>query len=93
MNSIVENIDRSLKPSLFFLTEQLEFCKSKKGPRKYSQSILAMALIWKRASTSLYKLILSEGMLKLPSIRCSTRLSRCFSVNTGLSHQAIKYLK
>uniref|UniRef100_A0A0K2TLQ7 Uncharacterized protein n=1 Tax=Lepeophtheirus salmonis TaxID=72036 RepID=A0A0K2TLQ7_LEPSM len=52
-----------------------------------------MDLIWKRASTSFYKLILSEGIPKLPSIRWLTRLLSCSKADIGLNHQTIKYLE
>ena len=43
--------------------------------RRYSQALLGMACMWNSSSSSLYKQILNEGVLSLPSLRTINRLS------------------
>ena len=52
-----------------------------------------MASVWNSTFSSLYKQILSEGVLTLPSTRTLYRLSSSLTVDTGFSDSALKYTK
>ena len=65
-----------------FLTEQLSLvCKKPKG-RRFSNSLLAMAVMWHDISPAAYKQIMSEGLLTLPSERHLRNLTS--ALNTDL---------
>ena len=80
-----------LKQKWLFNLEQLRLSISKK--KKYSQSTLSMALNWLLTSPCLYRQILNEEMLSLPSSGYLKRLSRAFSVTTGFDQTALKYVE
>ncbi len=83
-----EELDRKLG----FLCEQLGLVISTKNHRHYSPGLLASALLWKTTSTALYKHLLADSLLTLPSISHLQRLSKAFSAETGISASALSYL-
>ena len=49
--------------------------------------------MWNSTSSSLYKQILNEGMITLPSTRTLYRLSFAITFGTGFTDSALKYIK
>ncbi|TRY63821.1 hypothetical protein TCAL_15225, partial [Tigriopus californicus] len=86
-NTIIDRMElfKSLAPdsakaaSMSFLQEQVELLLKEKNGRKYSSSLLACALLWMNTSPALYKQILNDGVLALPSV------SRLRSLSSGLN--------
>lgn len=66
----VDPEDDDMGKKLTFIREQLQHStvRDKKQVR-YSPQLLTMATIWQMMSPSLYKSILQEGILTLPSVR------------------------
>ena len=84
-------LTEKLKQKWLFNLEQLHLSISKK--KKYSQSTLSMAMNWQLTSPCLYRQILNEEMLSLPSSGYLKRLSSAFIVNTGFDQCALKYVE
>ncbi len=85
--------DETKRKKLGFLSEQLSLVITPKNARKYSADLLAAALMWKTTSTSLYRQLIREDCLTLPSIGHLTRLSKALTTGTGLSKSSSAYLK
>lgn len=88
-NHIEKNGDESLCTKLLFLAEQLKLCIHDKYARRYSPSLLAMALMWDQRSPGLYSQILDEKVSTLPS---SISLSSSFNMETGSTESTKAYL-
>ncbi len=88
-------LDEDQEIKLGFLAEQLrvQLAGTKKFARRYSPSLLACAMLWKCTSTSLYKQIVEQGVLSLPSVSHLTHMSTSLSMSTGLTDTTLKYLK
>ena len=84
--------DCSKKRRYGFILEQLSFIKRDNGS-SYSSSLLALAALWVHSSPSLYKQIIQDDILYLPSYKYIKRLSNVLSVDTGLSAATFSYLK
>ena len=87
-----EAMDESVIKRLLFLCEQLKLSVTSAKGRRYSNSLLALSAMWESTSTSLYKLILEDNVLCLPSLKWIQRLSRGFTVETGFSNSTKSYL-
>ena len=70
---------------LLFLIEQLRLATISPYRRRYSPSLLACIFVWESSSPSLYKQILKENVLSVPSIRHLHSLSKTFCMDTGLT--------
>eukprot|EP00096_Caligus_rogercresseyi_P012155 TRINITY_DN500_c0_g2_i14.p1 TRINITY_DN500_c0_g2~~TRINITY_DN500_c0_g2_i14.p1 ORF type:complete len:195 (-),score=12.92 TRINITY_DN500_c0_g2_i14:280-864(-) len=55
--------------------EQLNLLSRKENARRYSPTLLAVACLWENTSPSLYRMILRDGFLTLPSSSHLRRLS------------------
>ncbi len=84
--------DHTTRKKLLFLSEQLSLVLSPKKGRKYSSDLLAAAVMWKTTSTALYKQLLREDCLTLPSISLLTKLSKSVTTDTGVSQASVGYL-
>ena len=84
---VTEEVSRKMS----FLMEQLQLAVGSK--KNYSKDLLVLSMVWKATSTSLYKAILSDGILSLPSIRTLRRLSEPIRVCTGSTESNTKYLE
>ena len=77
-----------------FLVEQLQLATLKdKRQRRYSVSLLSMAVLWENCSPALYSQLLSDGVLCLPSRKRIHDLTQAFNVDKGLSKSTRAYLK
>ncbi len=85
-------MDDALGAKLKFISEQLALAGVKKNGRRYSPDLLACAMMWKCTSTALYKQILQQELICLPSLSHLTRLSSALSMTTGFSESRVKYL-
>ena len=81
------------KRTFSFALEQIKLSLVDPKQRRYSPGLLACAMMWQNTSTALYKLLLSEKVLCLPSIRHLKRLSKAIEVDTGVNDTTIRYLK
>ena len=88
-----DSFDDDMRKKLEFSIEQMRLCLKKKESRRYSPSLLACAMMWNNTSSSLYKQMLSENILCLPTIRHLQNLSSSISMNTGLTENTVLYLK
>ncbi len=76
-----------------FLCEQLELALKTPATRRYSNDLLACCTLWENTSPALYKQIVSEGFLSLPSVRRIHQLSQALLTETGLKPSTFAYLK
>ena len=84
--------DHTTRKKLLFLSEQLSLALSTKKGRKYSSDLLSAAIMWKTTSTALYKQLLREDCLTLPSLSLLTKLSKSVTTDTGISQASVGYL-
>ncbi len=85
--------DEDLNRKLGFLQEQLSLLLVPKQKRKYSTDLLTAALMWKATSPVLYRQLLNEKLLTLPSLSHLQKLSRIFTTETGVTSSVLSYLK
>ena len=85
--------DYSMQRKLLFISEQLSLAMTVKNARKYSSDLLTAALMWKTTSSALYRQLLNEDCLTLPTFAHLTRLSRALTTDTGMSESSKSYLK
>jgi len=86
------SLDESVNGKLLFLVEQLKLATMSPYRRRYSPSLLTLALMWENSSPSLYKQLIEENVLSLPSIRHLRTLSKAFSMDTGLTESTRSFL-
>ncbi len=84
-------MDEAIEKKLLFLLEQMHLAIFPSNKR-YSPALLAMASMWLSSSSSLYKQIIDEDILSLPSVRHLKRISKALSVECGLTSSAKAYL-
>ena len=75
-----------------FITEQLRLSKASKFGRKYSTKFILTTLQWMKTSPALYRLMLDEDLLTLPSLSYLQRLSSSYDLETGLTSSSLAYL-
>ena len=75
-----------------FLMEQLSLLYSKPNGRRYSQQTLSKSVIWNDISPALYRQILADNILTLPSTRHNKRLGSALKTDLDLADSSIKYL-
>ncbi len=92
MINLAEN-DSELSKKIGFLSEQLQLAMRSKVHRRYSKDLLACSVMWENTSPSLYKQMVSEGFLTLPSVRRMHQLSNALITETGLQPSSIAYLQ
>ncbi len=93
LKSAVETANPELGKKLTFLTEQLNLSKESQRSRRYSTSFLFSALGWQKSSPNLYRQLINEGILTLPSISYLKHLGSTFSLESGFSSSTVSYLK
>ena len=79
-------------PKICFLIEQLSLAFRKPCQRRYSSSLLAMAVTWQKISPAAYKQIFEEGILTLPTERYIRHLISAISVDMKLGVSTKAYL-
>ena len=60
---------------------------------RYRPEFVWTALSWMKTSPALYRVLQTDGLLTLPTMRYLKRISSSFSLETGLSTGVISYLK
>ncbi len=80
-------------PKIMFLREQLILSTLPSNRRRYSSDMLIASSLWKATSPALYKQLIREDMLTLPSIQHLRHLSMPLRVDLGMSSSSIAYLK
>jgi len=75
--------DESLSQKLEFISEQLSLALMPANSRRYSTKLLWHCLTWMKTGPAVYKVLLSDGFLTLPSLSRLHRLSSAFSLETG----------
>ncbi len=85
--------DVPLSNKLSFIIEQLELANCSKHTRRYSTSFVWSAISWMKSSPALYRQLISEGMMTLPSISYLKQIASKVSLETGLSSSSIAYLE
>ena len=92
--SLVSTFPPARQPQIEFLIEQLQLSLvENKKQRRYSVSLLSLAVLWENCSPALYSQILSDEVLCLPSRKRIHDLTHAFSVETGLSSSTRAYLQ
>ena len=92
--SLVSTFPPARQPQIEFLIEQLQLSLvENKKQRRYSVSLLSLAVLWENCSPALYSQILSDEVLCLPSRKRIHDLTHAFSVETGLSSSIRAYLQ
>jgi hypothetical protein len=84
--------DEDQSRKLKFLQEQLRLLACPSKSRRYSPDLLAAAMMWKTTSPSLYRQLIRESVLTLPSLAHLQRLSQVFTTETGLTGSSLSYL-
>jgi hypothetical protein len=85
-------IDESKGKKISFLIEQLQLANQTVHSRRYSTNFLWSAISWLKTSPVLYKLLIEDGLLTLPSSSYLKQLSGAFSLESGLSSSTMAYL-
>ena len=78
----VEN-DDILRPKLQFIIEQLILSILPVHQRKYSPSFIWNCLAWMKNGPGLYRQLLAEGLMTLPSVSRLQRLGSSYHLETG----------
>ena len=78
---------------LGFLKEQLFLLSKPIQGRRYSPSLLGLSIMWNQSSACLYKQILADGVLTLPSMKHIRRLTSALSVDYNLLDSTMTYLE
>ena len=76
-----------------FLKEQISLLLLKPNARRYTNDLLATAVLWQKASPACYKQILDNNVLTLPCVRHIRRISSALNVDLELTESAVAYLK
>ena len=76
-----------------FLIEQLSLVFRKPVQRRYSSSLLAMAVMWQKFPPTTYKHIFDVGVLTLPTERRIRQLTSAITVDLELGESTEAYLK
>lgn len=86
-------LDESKARKLNFLLDQLALtASSNKKQRRYSADLLACCALWQTTSPALYRQMLNEDILCLPSIRHLKNLTCPLNTATGMNEKAKIYL-
>lgn len=85
--------DNETEKKIGFLLEQLSLATQSKHSRKYSPDLLACGSMWKATSPALYKQILREGFLSLPTMSWLKKLTESMPMSFGLTDGIKSYLK
>ena len=94
LSSSIQDSSIPNKKTVLFLLEQLQLAMATNPTsRRYSPDILAFSLMMLTTSPALYKLLLAEKILCLPSVSHLKRLSSALSTETGLSASSESYLQ
>ena len=88
-----DGVSEDISLKLKFWTEQIRLSLVKKKARRYSPDTLAMATMWSTTSPALYKQLLQEDLIALPSQGYLKRLTQALNVSTGLSAETITYIQ
>ena len=75
-----------------FIIEQLSLTILKPWQRRYSSSLLAMAVMWQKISSAAYKHLYQEGILTLPSESRIRQLTYSIGVDMELGDSTKAYL-
>ena len=89
----VETENDDLSSKLEFLIEQLRLSIALPSGRRYSARLLWTATTWMKTGPAVYRLLLADGSLTLPTFSHLYRLSNAYSLETGLSSSTIAYLQ
>ena len=76
-----------------FIVEQLKLSTKNLLNRRYSPSLLAAASLWHSVSPALYRILIRDESLCLPSIRHLRRFTSGLSVTAGISEATKEYLR
>jgi hypothetical protein len=87
-----EDKDESRLKKICFLVEQLKLANQNSHKRRYTTNFLWTAITWLKTSPVLYKLLLQDGLLTLPSPSYLKQLSGAFSLQSGVSSSTLAYL-
>jgi hypothetical protein len=89
----VQTENSSLSTKIEFLIEQLKLSIVPPGGRRYSARLLWTAITWMKTGPAVYRLLLADGSLTLPTFSHLHRLSNAYTLETGLSSSTIAYLQ
>ncbi|KAF0287545.1 hypothetical protein FJT64_014052 [Amphibalanus amphitrite] len=76
-----------------FAAEQLRLSSVPPNRRRYSQTLMSLAVVWDRTSPKLYQDLCHSGVLILPHKTALRRLTSALSVREGLEAGTVQYLK
>ena len=84
--------DENFITKMYFLIEQCRMSLKRKRSRRFSSQLMALAVIWQKISPQLYRHMLHEDLLCLPSERHIKRISTALTVSSGLNESTLTYL-
>lgn len=93
LRQCINKMTKEESDRIVFLSEQLNLLTTKPFTRRYSPSLIATSILWENISPALYKQIVSEGLLCLPSSRHLKSYTSAVNVDSGLPDSTIKYLR
>lgn len=85
--------DTTVYRKVHFLGEQLSLSLVTPKRRRFSPDLLACAALWETTSPALYRQILSENILTLPSLNRIHQLSKALVTEVGMSQSTTAYLR
>ena len=75
-----------------FIAEQLRLAPLPSHGRRYSSSLMSIALVWFRISPKIYEDLYHSNLLILPHMSTLRRLTSALNLKEGLDPATIKYL-
>ena len=87
-----KNVEDDKENKIQFLLEQLQLVYISPTGRRCSKVTIATCMIWYKTSPALYRLIISDGVLTIPSISYLRRLAGALTIDMEFSESTIAYL-
>ena len=91
LDLITTNEDNAKK--IDFIKEQVKLLVQINKGRRYSNNMLALGVMWHSYSPNLYRRILKDNVLTLPSVRRIYQLTSSLTVDFELTESTLSYLE
>jgi hypothetical protein len=93
LDGLLPALEGTLQGQISFFLEQLQLAIKQPRQRRYSSFLLATTAMWLNSSTVMFKQLLRDGLLILPSISHLKKLMSAMSLETGLTNSTLAYLE
>ena len=95
LESLLDRVEPSFaqEKKIRFLMEQLNLAFALPHGRRFSTSLLASSALWENTSPALYKHIMKENVLTLPSEKHLRNLTSILTTESGITSSTAAYLR